>query len=79
MICMPGMLGQADAGRRSTAGMVPLPGRPRPRASVRQFMELAVNMPAQEPQPGQAHSSSSSSSSARHLAGLDRAHALEHA
>ena len=38
----------------STAGMVPLPGSPSPRISVRQFMELAVNMPAQEPQPGQA-------------------------
>ena len=33
--------------------MVPLPGRARPMASVRQFMELAVNMPAQEPQVGQ--------------------------
>jgi hypothetical protein len=37
-----------------TAGMVPLPGSPIPMASVRQFMELAVNMPAQEPQVGQA-------------------------
>ena len=42
----------------STAGMVPLPGRPRPSASVMQFMVLAVNMPAQLPQPGQATSSS---------------------
>lgn len=33
--------------------MVPLPGRARPMASVRQFIELAVNMPAQEPQVGQ--------------------------
>ena len=37
--------------------MVPLPGRPRPSASVRQFMELAVNIPAHEPHPGQAQSS----------------------
>ena len=42
-----------------TAGMVPLPGRDIPSASVTQFMELAVNIPAQEPQPGQAASSSS--------------------
>jgi len=48
----------------NTAGMVPLPGRPRPRASVRQFMELAVNMPEQEPAPGQAQPSSSTSSDA---------------
>ena len=40
-----------------TAGMVPLPGRPMPTASVRQFMELAVNIPAQDPQVGQAASS----------------------
>ena len=41
-----------------TAGMVPLPGRAMPMASVRQFMELAVYMPEQEPQVGQASSSS---------------------
>ncbi len=35
----------------------PLPGRERPIASVRQFIELAVNMPEQEPQVGQAFSS----------------------
>ncbi len=35
----------------------PLPGRERPRASVRQFIELAVNMPEQLPQVGQAFSS----------------------
>jgi hypothetical protein len=29
----------------STAGMVPLPGNPRPKASVMQFIELAVNIP----------------------------------
>ena len=47
----------------STAGMVPLPGSPMPRASVKQFMVLAVNMPAQLPHPGQATSSRSLSSS----------------
>ena len=36
-----------------TAGMVPLPLSPMPRASVRQFMELAVYMPEQDPQVGQ--------------------------
>ena len=40
----------------------PLPGRASPIASVRQFIELAVNMPEQEPQVGQADSSMSSSS-----------------
>ena len=41
------------------ASTVPFPGRARPRASVRQFMELAVNMPEHEPQVGQASCSSS--------------------
>ena len=36
------------------AGMVPFPGIERPRASVRQFIELAVNIPEQEPQVGHA-------------------------
>ena len=45
-----------------TAGIVPFPGRPIPMASVRQFMELAVNMPAQEPHVGHAVSSISASS-----------------
>ena len=49
--------------RPSTAGMVPLPISPMPKASVKQFMVLAVNIPAQLPQPGQAISSSPSSSS----------------
>ena len=39
------------------ARTVPLPGRARPMASVRQFIELAVNMPEQQPQPGQAAAS----------------------
>ena len=52
-----GLLGQAACARRRRPGSVPLPGRPMPMASVRQFIELAVNMPEQEPQPGQAVSS----------------------
>src|SRR6185437_12194094 len=44
------------------ASVVPLPGRARPMASVRQFIELAVNMPEHEPQVGQAASSTSLSS-----------------
>ena len=37
-----------------TANLVPLPGKATPNASVKQFIELAVNIPEQEPQPGQA-------------------------
>ncbi len=40
---------------------VPFPGRAMPRASHRQFMLLAVNMPEQEPQVGQATLSISAS------------------
>src|SRR3990170_1501383 len=40
----------------------PFPGSERPSASVRQFMELAVNMPEQEPQVGQAERSMVSTS-----------------
>src|SRR5699024_3953580 len=36
------------------ASKEPLPGNAKPNASVRQFMELAVNLPEQEPQVGQA-------------------------
>ncbi len=39
------------------ARIEPLPGSARPSASVRQFIELAVNMPEHEPQVGQAASS----------------------
>ena len=39
------------------ASSEPLPGCDRPSASVRQFIELAVNMPEQEPQVGQAERS----------------------
>ena len=48
----------ASSNRRLRSAWVarvePLPGRHRPSASVRQFIELAVNMPEQEPQVGQA-------------------------
>ena len=45
--------------RRSAwvATTVPLPGSERPSASVRQFIELAVNIPEHEPQVGQAERS----------------------
>ncbi len=52
------------------AGIVPLPGKPMPRASVRQFIVFAVNIPAQEPQPGQAAISRSHSSSSVNLPAL---------
>ena len=39
------------------ASTEPLPGRASPIASVRQFIELAVNMPEHDPQVGQAFSS----------------------
>ena len=45
------------------ATTVPLPGKANPRASLRQFMELAVNMPEQEPQVGHAERSTSAISS----------------
>src|SRR3984885_12234332 len=44
------------------ATIVPLPGSARPRASVRQFIELAVNMPEHDPQVGQADRSMVSTS-----------------
>ena len=47
----------------STAGIVPLAGSPIPMASVKQFIVLAVNIPAQLPGPGQATSSSRFNSS----------------
>ena len=48
--------------------MVPLPGRAMPIASDRQFMLLAVNIPEQLPQVGQAAYSISSSSASVMLA-----------
>ena len=73
---MPAVLARRSRAE-STARTVPLPGRPIPRASVMQFIELAVYMPEQDPQPGQAQSSSSLRCFERHLPRLDGAHALE--
>ncbi len=53
MICMPVCLASRSRADM-TAGMVPFPRRAMPIPSVRQFMELAVYMPEQEPQVGQA-------------------------
>ncbi len=49
------------------ASTVPLPGSPRPSASTRQFIELAVNMPEHEPQVGQAERSISATSASLRL------------
>ena len=62
MTCIPASLARRIRSAQ-TAGIVPFPGSPIPSASVRQFIELAVNIPAQEPTPGQAHPSASLSSS----------------
>ena len=56
MTFMPARLARRMRSEK-TAGTVPLPGRAMPRASARQQMELAVNMPEQLPQVGQAVSS----------------------
>ena len=45
------------------ARIVPLPGKESPIASVREFIELAVNIPEQHPQPGHERFSISASSS----------------
>ena len=47
----------------SVANIVPFPGRASPITSKRQFIELAVNIPEQEPQVGQPFSSRSFKSS----------------
>ena len=65
--------------RRSakTAGMVPLPGSDMPRASVRQFIVLAVYMPEQLPQVGQADMFHAVEVLVAHLAGSMGADRLE--
>jgi len=45
------------------ASVEPLPGSANPRASVRQFIELAVNMPEHDPQVGHADASTAASPS----------------
>ena len=51
----------SNSARRAAcvASVEPLPGSDSPSASVRQFIELAVNMPEHEPQVGQAERSTS--------------------
>jgi len=59
------MPARENSARRAAwvASVEPLPGSARPSASVRQFIELAVNMPEQEPQVGQAERSTMDSPS----------------
>ncbi|SPU26665.1 Uncharacterised protein [Candidatus Bartonella washoeensis] len=61
-ICRPA---SSKSNRRSAcvANIEPFPGRESPNASVRQFIELAVNIPEQEPHVGQAARSISATSS----------------
>ena len=54
MICMPGVLGQPQRGRTTRRGWCRCPAGPCRWPRCRQFMELAVYMPEQEPQVGQA-------------------------
>jgi hypothetical protein len=77
MICMPVFLASRSRAER-VAGMVPLPRSAMPMASVRQFMELAVYMPEQEPQVGQAFSYIFLHSVFVQRSGVIGAHGLEH-
>ena len=71
---------RASASRSGLGARVePLPGSARPSASHRQFMELAVNMPEQEPQVGQAVFQLLQLRSASILPAWQRADALEDA
>ena len=56
IICMPACFASWIRAEY-TAGIVPLPFKPMPSASVRQFMVLAVYIPEQEPQVGHTLSS----------------------
>ena len=56
IICIPAFLASL-ALSENTAGTVPFPGSPIPSASVKQFIVFAVYIPEQEPQVGQAISS----------------------
>ena len=49
--------------RDAVAKVEPLPGNESPSASVRQFIEFAVNIPEQDPHVGQAEDSTRPSSS----------------
>ena len=55
-ICIPAFLASLNLSE-NTAGTVPFPGSPIPNASVKQFIVFAVYIPAQDPQVGQAKSS----------------------
>src|SRR6476659_2189654 len=61
----------ASTNRRSRSACVasvdPWPGRDSPSASVRQFIELAVNMPEHDPQVGQAERSITATSASETL------------
>jgi hypothetical protein len=54
----PCLLGQPGSFRKDS-GNGAVVGRARPRTSERQFIEFAVNIPAQEPTPGHAQPSTS--------------------
>ena len=64
---------RSNSARRAAwvASVEPLPGSARPSASVRQFIELAVNIPEHEPQVGQAERSTSASPSSSTCADAD--------
>ncbi len=57
IICLEAL--SANSSRSGVvARAVPLKGKAKPKTSIRQFIELAVNIPEQEPQEGQARCSS---------------------
>ena len=53
------------------ASVEPLPGSDSPSASVRQFIELAVNMPEHEPHVGHAFSSTLASAASETLSSAE--------
>ena len=59
MMTAPARLARINLSPVYAAGIVPLPGRAMPNASLRQFIVLAVNNPAHEPQLGHACASRS--------------------
>ena len=50
--CIPAVFADGHA-QRIQPGSIPFPGRPRPRTSVKPFMEFAVNIPDRNHMPGQ--------------------------
>ena len=61
MIISPAFLTRSNL-EGSVASIVPFPGSAKPKTSMRQFIELAVNIPEQDPQVGHPLSSRSLSS-----------------